>query len=243
MITCLCLISCTSNLSSQTLETGWKLLDLNVFKISVPKNWNYIKEQGDDSFIGLIKTNSATFSFNYSSHGYANSLLPTAQQYINSEEWMYEAGCVFCKVGVTYTAKWDVQKVKAQQMKEKGITDSTLVKVEAIIEPSKKVYKPTQSQHTKYPAADYIAELTYKDSTIILPIKLPKEIAVHNIVIDTSGNYIVKTIWPKTVGKGMTGVYISQPKTHFTFQLSANNLSEKDQTDALKAFKTIKFKE
>ena len=234
----LCLIAFVSCIS---YEGNLKELDLKAFKISIPKNWRYNKLQGEDSFIGEIATGKAKLYFDCSNHGYANNLIPTEVSYIKSEEWM-DARCYFCKVDVTYTGKWDVEKVKAQQMKEKGITDSSLVKVEAFIEPKKKVYKPNSTQKSKYPNADYIAELTYKDSTIVVPIKLPKEISAHHILVDSTEKYIIKTIYPKIVSKGITGIYIKGKNSNFTFNMVGNYLSAEDQKAALNAFKTIKFK-
>lgn len=214
-----------------------KKLDLKVFSLRIPANWRYIPQSGEDSFIGQFKLPSGAMNFDYSSKGYAGHLLATEDEYLKSEEWL--APCLFCKPGVTYTASFDVHKVKLKQMQEKGITDSSLIKVEAFPEPTKKIHKATDADRRTYPKADYIAYLTYKDSTILSPVTIPLAIKTHNIHIDSTDTYIIKTIHPKAAGRGLTGVYIQSRTSGLNFQMSGLNLSAADQLNALKAFKTI----
>lgn len=220
----------------------WKQLDLGAFKISIPTDWKYIKQQGEDSFIGEIKGRKCSLSFDYSDHGYANSLIPTEQQYLQSNEW--NRG-YFYKPGITYTADFNVKNERAAQMKKLGTTDSTLVHVEA--DPSYqtkiKIHLPTSVQKIKYPKADYIADLTFKGSTINVPIEIPPAIKYHNIRVDTTEKYIIKTIWPKMPSKGLTGIYIKSRSSGLNFKLSGVNLPQHEQDLALQAFKTIKFKD
>ena len=65
----------------------------------------------------------------------------------------------------------------------------------------------------------------------------------ENVKIDSTGNFIIKTIWPKITGKGSTGVYIHSRKSSSSFQMNGTNLTAKDQELALKAFKTIVIKD
>jgi hypothetical protein len=65
----------------------------------------------------------------------------------------------------------------------------------------------------------------------------------ENIHLDSTSNFITKTIWPKVTGKGTTGVYIQSRKSFLNFQMSGTNLSANDQESALKAFKTIVLKD
>jgi hypothetical protein len=174
--------------------------------------------------------------------GYANHLTPTTDEYIKTEQWLMD--CPLYKVGVTYTAAFNVKNEKARQMKEKGITDSSLVKVEAdpCFMAKKNIHLPTPAQNKKYPKADYIAELTYKGETAYVPIELPKEIKSENIKVDSTDKYIIKTIWPKITGKGETGVYIQSRSSNFNFNLVGLNLSKQEQEQTLQVFKTIEFK-
>lgn len=220
-------------------DPNLKELDLKAFKITIPKSWVYKKLQGEDSFVGEIVIRKSVLSFDFSNMGYANSLIPTEQDYLNGNEWL--TPCLFCKTGITYTASFNVHAEKLRQMNEKGITDSTLVKVEADPEPDRKIHKPNTAEKQKYPKADYVALLTYRDSTILFPIQIPYKIKLHNIRIDTTDKYIIKTIWPKSIGKGITGIYFHGRKNHLTFNLSGYGLSQLEQEQALTAFKSIKI--
>jgi len=221
----------------------WKELDLGAFKISVPQNWKY-EDPGEqeDSFIGQITGSHVVLSFDCSNMGYANHLIPTEQEYLKKNEW--DRGGAFYKVGVTYTADFNVKNERAAQMKKLGTTDSTLVHVEA--DPSYQtktnIHLPSTSQKSKYPKADYIADMTYKDSTIYISIEIPVGIKMHHIQVDTTENYIIKTVWPKVPGKGMTGIYIKSRSSSSNFQMNGSNLSAENQKLALIAFKTIKLK-
>ena len=64
----------------------------------------------------------------------------------------------------------------------------------------------------------------------------------YSIVSDSTQEYVIKSIRPKIPGHGMTGIYIRSRKSSFNFQMNGQDLSAKDQADALKAFKTITFK-
>ena len=118
-----------------------KVLDLKVFKITVPKDWIYKKQKGIDSFVGEISTGNSSLSFDYSTMGYASF----------------------------------------------G----------------------------------------------------PDEAKLHHFAIDTSEKFISKTVWPKTPGKGTTGIYIRSRVSSLSFNLDGSNLSQKEQDEALGAFKTL----
>ena len=198
--------------------------------------------RGVDSFVGEIGDQRFNLTFDYSEFGYASSLIETEKQYINSEKWLQD--CPLMEPGVTYTASFNVHNEKLRQMKEKGITDSSLVKVE--VDPcfaaKKFIRTPTSAEKVKYPKTDYIGVLTYKGKTIAIPIQIPKEIRNHFIMVDTTDRFIIKTIYSKVTGQGLTGIYFKSRKSDFSFQLSGENLSEKQEGQALMVFKTIQFK-
>lgn len=108
--------------------------------------------------------------------------------------------------------------------------------------PSNRIFKPSPQQKAKYPRADYLMEIKRKDSVIIGEIMFPKDVKRHHIRIDTVGEYILRTVWPKTVSLGTTGIYIQSRVSKLRFNLAGFNLPQRDQDDALKAFKTIVFK-
>ncbi|WP_207535686.1 hypothetical protein [Desertivirga arenae] len=219
-----------------------KVLDLESFSIVIPKSYSYKKHTGEDSFIGeLVTTKKQSIVFDFSWEGYANSLLPTAEEYLQTEEWM--PSCPFCVHGVQYTLAEHVQRVKAREMKERGIKDSSLVHVEPFIRPEKRISLPTPEQRIKYSQADYIATLTNKDSSIIIPVSIPEVVKQHHIQVDTTDAYFIKTIYPKAGGKGMTGLYIRGRKNSLTFNIVGMNLDEKEQKEVLEAFATVRVRD
>lgn len=66
--------------------------------------------------------------------------------------------------------------------------------------------------------------------------------ASQNIKIDSSGEFYIRTVWPKVAGKGTTGVYMQSKKSSLNLQINGKDLPQKQQEQALAAFKTIKIK-
>lgn len=194
-------------LGCKSIDNNSVMLDLGTFKIAIPKEWKYIKQQGEDSFVGEIQITKTTFlNFDCSEHGYANNLISSQDEYLTKQEW-YNGQVGFLQ------------------------TDSKII-----------VHKPNSADKVKFPKADFVADITNEGKTNSIAIEIPAEINAHHIKIDSTDKYIFKTIWPKTPGKGMTGIYFHNRTSHFNFQMSGRNLSAKDQQLALQAFKTITFK-
>ena len=188
-------------------KDGWHTLNLGQFSINVPSDWKYkIPGQQEDSFVGQIIGPKVALSFDCSSMGYANHLIQTKGEYLDSRDWWDQSS------GLPY---WGTEV---------------------------KILLPDSFQKAKYPNADDIAELTYQNKIVYLPIEIPANIKTQNIQLDSNINYVFKTIWPKTTGKGMTGIYIHSRSSNFNFQMCAKNLTTVDQEMVLEAFKTINFK-
>ena len=209
---------------------NYKKLDLEVFSIEVPQNW--IKEfpyHPIDGYAGVIKAPGFSLDFDYSGQGFASSLMETETQYLQR-------------------AKMHLNDSPEQHPDTNATPVSVpLDEIPGSMEVKRKdtsvtISKPTKEQKLKFPASDYIANIKVNGKTTLVPITIPNLIKRHNVSIDTSTNYITKTIWPKVAGHGMTGVYIRSRKSTFNFQMNSRNLSAKDQADVLKAFKTITFK-
>ncbi len=179
-------------------------LDLKAFKITIPNDWKYIKLQGEDSFVGDIKTPKGKLSFDVSKMGYANHLVASESEFLASGDW---------------------------------------VPVTALQRGERKVRVLTGAEKQKYPDADYIGELYYKDSIGIVPIVIPQAIRGYYFKVDTTDKYIIKTLWPKVPGSGITGIYFKARKGSFNFNLMGDGLPEAEQQQALAAFKTIKITE
>ena len=236
-------LSCQPAKQKITILPNRNELNLKAFSIVLPEGWAYIKADGIDSFVGNIVGPKVSLSFDFSTMGYANDLLQTDEEYLKQGKWLRE--CYFCEPGIIYISGGSLKQAKADEMKRRGITDSSLVKVEIDPNPEikKNIRKPSKQERIKYPNADYIADLTYRGIKKSIPIELPAEIKAHQTTIDTNNNYIVKTIWPKVPGKGMTGVYMKSRKSSLNFQISGDSLPKAQQELALQAFKTIKIKE
>ncbi|MFS2187876.1 hypothetical protein ACCC92_14460 [Mucilaginibacter sp. Mucisp84] len=209
------LFSCEHSSEKQVNISTWHLLSLNGFKLWLPPNWHFQQEQGIDSFVGRIIAPTDTLAFEISSMGYANHLLLSEQEYIKTNDW--QRGCDFCDRERTYSNAPNI-KVKIS------------------------IHKPTAKQKSKFPKADYIADMLTKDSTVYIPIEIPAEIKDHNFNEESKRDFIVKTVWPKNPSKGITGIYYQSKSSTLNFQLSGSNLSKQDQDLALQMFKTIVIK-
>ena len=199
----------------QSMPSSLTILDFGAFSIKVPKDWEKsVPNDQEDSFIGEIVGPQVKLYFDCSSYGYANHLTFTKEEYLTQREWLHDI--YFYQTGISFNNGLPAQGVKEN------------------------IHIPTTDQKIKFPKADYVAEVTYKDSTIYIPIDIPTEIKQSNFQSDSDSNYIYKTIWPKTPGKGLTGLYIHSRSTPFNFQMNGKNLSLRDQNLALQSFKTIK---
>jgi len=211
-----------------------KIIDTGRFEIEVPSNWNYKKERGIDSFVGRIKSNGVDLYFDWSEMGYANQLIPNEEEFIYERKWEWMPMEIpYGEIGVTYTSANNIEAERDRIMKEEGITDTSLVKVEEIQIPEEKIV---------IEGGEYRAILTYKDTTIQVMIEIPEEVRNHKFEIDTIGTYKRKIIRPKNGDIGMTAVYFEDLESDFNFNLVGENLSLENQEKAIKAFKSIKIK-
>ena len=224
--------------SSDDLRT----LELKYFTIEIPKKWKYVPQQGFDSFVGEIRGPKVKLSFDCSNMGYASNLIQAPEDYMK-RQILISYSLLFNEPGVIYTHKNNIENVKMEELKKLNTTDTSCVKVRPYIEPLTKIYFPSKKDLEKFKDADYLIDLTYNDSTITVGVTLPGDIRKHNIKIDTIGQFVVKTIWPKKTGHGMTGVYYRKIKSSFDFQINGTDLDKQQQTEVLKAFGSIKMKE
>ena len=163
---------------------GWQDLDLGTFKISIPPNWKYQKQQGRDSFVGEIKGPGVSLSFDFSGMGYANHLISTEQEYLNGNDWRNYEPDPKTKVSIHFpTVQQKVKYPKADYIAD--ITSPKTINTQVV-----------------------------NNKTISFPIEIPTEIKDHNFHIDTTDKYIIKTIWSKIPSKGTTGVYYQAGRQH-----------------------------
>lgn len=220
----------------------WKQLDLGSFKISIPKNWKYQKIQGEDSFVGEIVGPNVTLYFDCSGMGYANSLMLSEEEYLGQLHYtlkMYPSSKPDTDYNISNSFILNLIKTSFASESKNSRLRHPPRKGDTLIN----FIKLKKEDHVKYSNADYIANIEFNGKSIHRLIYVPSEIKHHNIIIDTAGRYVKKTIWPKMAGHGMTGIYIYKQSSSFSFEMNGKNLSADDQQSVLKAFKTITFKE
>lgn len=214
-------------------DEGTKSIDTGKFEIQVPNDWKYKNERGIDSFVGRIIGNGIDLNFDWSEMGYANHLIPTEKEYVYENDWEWMPMVLpYAKEGVIYTSG-NVQGEKKRIMKEKGISDTSLVKVEPFQIPDKEI---------RLEKNQYSAVLTYKDTAINMKIEIPEEIKNHIIQVDTIGQYRRKIIRPRNDEDGLTGVYFEDLRSGFNFNLAGKVEGKVNQNKAIRSFKTIKIK-
>ncbi|TWR29077.1 hypothetical protein FPZ43_12515 [Mucilaginibacter pallidiroseus] len=235
-------IGCIFFISGCLWLSPTKELDLKSFTITVPKNWSYKPTEGIDSFVGEIIGPFVNLNFDFSEMGYANSLIQTEQDFIKAER--YSRSCNFCKPGITYISEKDATKAITDEMRRTGIKNRKHIKIapNPVYETKETIRSPLTKEKAKFHNPDFIADLTYQDSTISVPVNIPEDIKSHNFRFDTTSKFIIKTVWPKFTGKGMTGIYIKSKTSALNFKMSAYNLPKQQQDEVLKAFKTIQIK-
>ena len=220
---------------------GWKILDLEKFTIEVPDDWEYQPVQGFDSFIGDFIAPGIKFSFDYNPGGYANTLIDTPEEY--AERVSHRYSYVFQKHDVIYT-NGDVNALQEEEYKKaKANPAHKARKVEKTIVPTRRIYRPTEKDREKHHLADFLVDLTHKDSTVTMVILLPEEIKSHDITVDTVGNYVVKHIAPKQPGHGTAGAFYRSLSSTLTFQIHAKNVPAERLEDALIAIQSIQLRE
>ena len=211
------------------------------FTMMLPARWEY-KQAGVTDTTGTITTPSSTITFNYSPKGNATNLIETENDYVDKQTNWANSDCYFCEPGVIYVDSAKVQSEKERRIQKQGITDVSIIKVEPNIRYRKIIRKINGKWRHFYPGADYFAQLMYRDSSIFIPIYIPKEIKNQNIRVDSNARYVIKTTWPKVVENGITGVFYRSKTNNTTLSLTGNNLSQKEQAQALAVFKTITLK-
>ena len=233
------LFSCNSKEHQIHRKSG--IVDTGDFKITLPDNWEYIELKGFDSFIGKFTAHSNgeeyTLSFDFSHMGYVNSLIPSETEFIYDQQWQWMPSHYFIEPGIIYTSG-DVETARKKEIKTKGITDSSLVKVEPIPKPTVKITKEYKDSTTY----SYLAHLTYRDSTIIRRIDLPEERLKHDVLIDTIGHFRRKLVYPRGSHSGITGVYLKDLLSDLNLQINGKALPLEVREQAIEAFKSIEIK-
>ncbi|MGD1845260.1 MAG: hypothetical protein ACFB10_07695 [Salibacteraceae bacterium] len=227
-------LGCTEK-SSVTVTPGpegWQTIDNKLFSIQTPIGWKHQWEQGIDSYVGRLFAPKVDLSFDWSSMGYANPVMFTLKEYIYNKPAMWEPlWTPYPNKVVFYTdSSENLERVKAKIMKEKGITDVSLIQIEYTQNPEKEI---------RFENGAYIAQLIYNDTVVEYPIPIPEKIKNHIIEIDTLGGFRRKLIRPKPGLNGTTGVYFEDLNSDFNFNIYGEVTGAANQADAIKAFRSI----
>ena len=206
------------------------LVENSHFKIEIPYNWEIKYGHGTDSFVGGIYGPRISLAFDSSDLGFSNSLIPSLYEYVYQGYW--ERGIPYGEKGVIYTSKSNISDVKAEEMKKRGIIDSTLVRVEELQRPVQTILKENRN---------YSALLTYKDTSIIVPIEIPFEIRIHDVKVDTINNCYRKIVRPKLGRFGMTGIYLRDLESGYTLNFYDYYISTENQERLMEVFETIEI--
>ncbi|QHT65655.1 hypothetical protein GXP67_02725 [Rhodocytophaga rosea] len=210
-----------------------KIIDTDKFEIEVPADWKYKKAQGEDSFVGRIIGNGVDLSFDWSEMGYANPLIASEKEFVYERDWEWMPSHLpYGKEGVIYTSG-NVQGERERIMKEKGINDTLLVRVEPFQIPEKEII---------FQDKQYKVILTYKDTVVQIGIQIPEDVKNHQVQVDTTGIYKRKLIRPREGKIGITGVYFEDLNSTFNFNLAGEVVGLENQEKAINSFKTIKIK-
>ncbi|WNJ20279.1 hypothetical protein [Pontibacter sp. G13] len=189
-----------------------KRIDTGAFSIEVPANWHYKKQSGIDSFVGIIETEHSELHFDVSSMGYANPLVQSEAEYIESGQW-----------------KW-TPLLLAKRSEWAAATQS---KLEEIQIPEDEIQRID---------GRWIATLLHRDTTKTIEIEIPAEILNYTCSIDTVDGYYRKIVQPKVGIKGTTGIYIQALNDSYNFNLWGKDLNPQEQAQAIEAFEGIQIR-
>src|ERR1700712_5917459 len=126
----LCLLLLALTLAS----CGSKKLNVSFFDMEIPSNWSYEPGNGTDTFTGTITTPSGSITFDYSTKGYASSLILTEQQYLTDQTNWSQTTCYFCDPTVTYLPKTNFEAAKKKLLSQPPIVGAPPVKIDSTIE-------------------------------------------------------------------------------------------------------------
>jgi hypothetical protein len=201
----------------------WKTIEVGNYLFDFPSDFKLIAEKGIDSYVGKIKGDSISFSFDF---GYFSSKLEqTSEEYLENGVWRDELPHRFIKDGLTYSNA-DIPKVDVISIRPASIQDSTVGK-----------------------GCDFVAKCKYGNFEFDFAIYIPNEIKQNNYVIDTVDNQYRKILWSKKPNNGTTGIYLKDlnslnqsMNSYLALSMVADCLSSSQQEIALEIFKTGRHK-
>lgn len=214
-------------------NSDYYLFESNYIHIKMSNNWIMTDKRPIDSHEREFINGNKTIRFSYGEQGYLPKLLLTEKEYLNTEYlW-------FNKV------KYKLPKECFDQVKLDPVKDAEIIKTmgqdyHIVI----KKYKMEVIKNENNPNYKYYARFIFDNKTFEFPIKIPIEIAKHNIKeYILEDKYKIKIISPKEDYEDtMFGIYINALNSNFEFEISTNNMFLNDKDEILKIFRSIEIK-
>lgn len=201
----------------------WKTIEVGNYLFDFPSDFKLIAEKGIDSYVGEIKGDSISFSFDFGY--YSSKLEQTSEEYLEHGVWREDLPHRFMKDDLTYSNA-DIPKVDVISIRPASIQDSTVGK-----------------------GCDFVAKCKYGNSKSDFAIYIPNEIKQNNYAIATVDNQYRRILWSKDPKNGLTGIYIKDLKSlnqsmnsYLALSMVADSLTSSQQEIALKIFKTGRLK-
>jgi len=229
------LFLCARSIMAQ--DAAWTTPPTRLFKMKVPSSWSIEKASMVSAFTGNFIGDGIRIFF----HCINNQIAfpETELEYLKSERWSFSSP-IPCNLGVTYTDKKNIRKTINEQKKSRPRAEWKNIVVKKFPKYSVQTDTVNAAYKQKFPNADYIGKIMYKHDTVIVPIEIPMLTKQHNFKIDTTENFIIKTVWPKNIGDGTTGIYYvytgPQAFCRCNLTLRGYNLNKMQQQLALRIY-------
>jgi hypothetical protein len=203
-------------------KTAKNVIVIGTYSFEFPDDFKLIKEKGQDSYVGKIKSDSIIFEFDYGY--YSDPLVQSQAEFLKDSFWLLHAGDQFMKEGITYDK-------------------NNSPKVEFI-----NLRPATTKDRIKFSNADFIAVCKHDSLIFDYPVTIPDGTKQHFINVDTTQNYLRKAVIAKNPTKGLTGIYLKDLNSfnesinsYLALSLATSQLSKGQQDDVLRIFSTVRF--
>ena len=196
---------------------------IGIYSFTFPKEFDLIKENGIDSYVGKIANKSISLDFDYGY--YSNKLISSPEEYIESKLWLNQ-----------FIDNCNMETPAERQV---SISDISIVDIR----------KANFSDNLHDSQSDYIAILKWlKGEQFEYPIQIPEDLKSYAIKIDTIQGCMRKIVLAKDPSKGITGIYLqnlnafNESINSFpALSMSTSHLSKGQQDTLLEIFNTIKI--
>jgi hypothetical protein len=222
------LLLCGCGRLSDHSNKEWKTIEVGNYLLDFPPDFELIKDEGIDSYVGRIKGDSIIFGFDY---GYfSDDLGPTLDEFLKEGNWRDDLYWPFMKADSSYNISLlpdiEVLKVRQATYQDSGLGTGTLCC-----------------------GCDYIATCKYADTVFLAAVYVPAKTKSTVFEIDTIGKMYRKIVYQKEPGRGIVGLYLKQTdefneslNSQSALSMAATKLSAEQQELALKIFKTARHR-